>query len=359
MRQTRTGSRRGARKGLVAAFATAAVLAACGGDDGSDVSTDDGSEPAGGSNDEASGSAPAAGDGEPDEAAFPVTIEHALGETVIEELPETIVTVGFTDHDTVLALGVQPAGVRHWYGDDPLFPWAQELVDGEQPEVIGDGNAINLEAVAQLEPDLIIGIYEDLADNYETLSEIAPTITQSGDYEQWAQPWQETTRMVGEALGRTDEAEELISGVEDTFADARADHPEFEGQTVAVTQFGEGDGTYYLRHSEDLRAQFFTDLGFTVPEEIDQAIESQGDDVMSFERLDLVDQDVAVWLAGFESEDLVAEVQDSPVYQSLDVTQEGRDLFLEEGVDELGWATVLSVPAAVDAITPQLAEIVQ
>jgi iron complex transport system substrate-binding protein len=329
------------------------LLAGCGGDDDAsdDVSAGDPGGEAGQSETEVVAA---------DEDAFPVTIEHAFGSTVIEEPPERVVTVGFTDHDSVLALGVQPVGVREWYGEQPnaTFPWAQDALGGAEPEIVGEAT-ISVEAVAALEPDLIIGIYDDLTDTYDTLSEIAPTIAQSGEYEQYGQPWQETTRMVGQALGRSDKAEELIGEVEDGFADARAEHPEFEGVTAAVAQFGEGSGTYFLLPPQDPKAAFMTQLGFEIPDEITEAIMDDESTELSFEQLDLVDQDVAVWLAGFESPELIAEVQDSSLYQSLDVVADERDLFLEAGVDELSWTTVLSLQAALDEVVPQLADLVE
>lgn len=69
---------------------------------------------------------PAAGDG------FPVAIEHKYGATTIPAEPQWVVTVGFTDHDAVLALGVAPVGVGTdddgYSADQPfgIWPWAQE-----------------------------------------------------------------------------------------------------------------------------------------------------------------------------------------------------------------------------------------
>lgn len=343
--------RAGGRTLLAFLVAVGLLAAACGGDDdGSETSTDA---------ETTAGEETTAGD-ETDSGAFPVTIEHKFGTTTIEEPPEKVVTVGLTDQDTVLALGVQPVGVRDWYGDQPYgtFPWAQDALGDAEPELVGDGTAIDFEVVADLEPDLIVGMYEDLSDTYDTLSQIAPTIGQSADHEQYAQPWQETTRMVGQALGRSDKAEDLISDVEDKFAEARDEHPEFQDTTAAMAQFGEGSGTYFLLPPADPKAAFLTQLGFTIPDDITDLIEDEQSTELSFERLDLVDRDIAVWLAGFESPDLVAEVQNSSIYQSLDVAKEDRDIFLEEGVDELSWATVLSIPAAIDAVVPQLAELV-
>ncbi len=103
--------------------------------------------------DEPAAAAPA-GDG-----AWPVTIEHAFGETTIEEEPQRVVTVGFTEADLALALGVTPVGVRDHLGyDHANRPWAVDLLPAEPLPTVGD-EAIDLEAVAALEPDLVLGVY--------------------------------------------------------------------------------------------------------------------------------------------------------------------------------------------------------
>lgn len=43
-----------------------------------------------------------------EEVTYPITIEHAFGETVIESKPERIATIGWENQDTPLALGVAP-----------------------------------------------------------------------------------------------------------------------------------------------------------------------------------------------------------------------------------------------------------
>ena len=74
--------------------------------------------------------------------------------------PERVVTVGVTEHDTVLALGVLPVGVTDWYGDQPFatWPWAQDELGAAEPEVlVVRPTGSSYERIAALEPDLIIG----------------------------------------------------------------------------------------------------------------------------------------------------------------------------------------------------------
>ena len=60
--------------------------------------------------------------------------------------------------------------------------------------------------------------------------------------------WQQQLELVGQALGKPDEAAELAAEVEQAFADAAAEHPEFEGTEVAVAAYtSEGFGAYVQR----------------------------------------------------------------------------------------------------------------
>ena len=71
--------------------------------------------------------------------AFPVTIEHAFGETTIEEEPTRVATLGWTDHDHALALGVVPVGATKitWGGNaagsSDWFDAALEEAGAEAP----------------------------------------------------------------------------------------------------------------------------------------------------------------------------------------------------------------------------------
>lgn len=44
----------------------------------------------------------------------PATVEHTYGSTVVPAEPRRIVTVGYTEQDTVLALGATVVGVTEW-----------------------------------------------------------------------------------------------------------------------------------------------------------------------------------------------------------------------------------------------------
>jgi iron complex transport system substrate-binding protein len=343
--------RRSRRRGtlrLVAGLAALAVLAgACGSGDGDETTTDEPSEGA---------AAPSENGGD---AAFPVEIEHEYGSTTIEELPERVVTVGLTDQDAVLALGVVPVGITDWFGDHPhaVWPWAQDLLGGAEPEVLSSEQGINAEAIAALQPDVILALYAGLTDDeYDTLSEIAPTVAQPGDYVDWGIPWQEQTRTIGRALGQADEADALVQEVEDQLAQARADHPEFEGATgVMATPYQERISVYA---PEDVRGRFMADLGFVPFEGLEDLAGDEFAPELSLEQTELLDVDALVWILGDDVQADLARLHEEPLYGGLSVVAEGREVAVSN-YDTLGGATsfqtVLSVPVLIDGLVPMLA----
>jgi iron complex transport system substrate-binding protein len=290
------------------------------------------------------------------EAAFPVTLEHKYGSTTIPEVPERVVTVGLTDHDALIALGIVPVGTTEWFNEYPgaLWPWASDKLNGaDVPVVLGTSEAINFEGITALQPDLILALYAGISeDDYALLSQIAPTVVQPEGYVDYGMPWQEITRVVGQAVGKADEAEALITAIDEQFAQIRAEHPEFVGATAVVATPYEGIWVY---GEQDVRGRLLTALGFTLPEGLAEITGDEFGGNLSPERAELLDVDVIVWLDAEESEGELG----GPVYQTLPVHTEGREVFLNSYNDPLGGATsfvsVLSLPYLLDGLVPQLA----
>ena len=141
----------------------------------------------------------------PDEGAFPVTFDTKFGETVIESKPERVVSVGYTEGDLILALGVTPVAIRDWYGDQPngLWPWAAATPAAQAGDIeVLPSAEINFEQVAALDPDVIFAIGSGIEqEQFDALSEIAPVVAQSDEYNDFGTPWDVTQVMIGKALG--------------------------------------------------------------------------------------------------------------------------------------------------------------
>ena len=285
------------------------------------------------------------------------SLRHKYGSTQIEGSPKRIVTVGITDQDAVLALGVKPVGIGEWFGEYPsaTWPWAQDELGDAKPEVL-PSTELDFERIAALEPDLILSLNSGLTkQDYETLSEIAPTVAQPKGYIDYGIPWQEQTRITGRALDREGRAEDLVAGLEKRFAKAREENPAFEGSGgVVVGANGSGDSYVPAPYTgQDVRGRFMEALGFEQPAELRELAGESFFTELSRERLRLIDTDVVVWVdlgTGLDP------VKNDPLYDKLDVAKEGRDVFLEDKVlnGALSFGTVLSLPFALDGLVPRI-----
>lgn len=320
-------------------LAVAPVLAACGDDSSSTSKT--------------SGGASAAAE----EAAFPATITHKYGETTIESAPKRVVCVGLTEQDTLMALGIVPVGVTYWFGDKELkgvYPWAQDLLgDAELPTVLDNTNGIDVEAVAALAPDLIIGQYTGMTEQeYKKLSAMGvPVVAQSGDYADYGMPWDEMALNIGTAVGQPKATQALIDGVNKRIADEAAAHPEFQGQTAAVITPYEG---LFIYGPEDPRSRMLQDLGFDLHRVITEADDSEFGISLSAENTtDLADIGTAVWI------DLNADKQVAGLFEGTQAYADGRwvDITPDDGSYYVAhsFVTPLSIPYVLDRYVPQLA----
>jgi iron complex transport system substrate-binding protein len=290
-------------------------------------------------------------------SGFPVSIENKFGTTTISAEPKRIVTVGLVEQDALLALGVVPVGTTEWFGKKPgaVWPWAEKALGGAaRPEVLTYTDGYQFEKIAALKPDLIIALYSGVtAEDYATLSKMAPTVAQPKNQVDYGVSWQEVTKTVGLAVGRKAQAEKIVSDLEARFAGIRKDHPEFSGATGLMATTYEG---YWVYGTQDPRGRFLADLGFTMPAGLDAVTGTEFGANLSKERIDLLDTKVLIWLVDAYDTDR-AKVRADPLYAKLKVNTEGRDIYLVSE-EEVGAATsfisVLSLPLLLDRLVPQL-----
>ena len=209
----------------------------------------------------------------------PVTIEHALGTTTIEEKPERVATVNWANQEVPLALGVVPVGMAAAnFGDDDgngILPWVEDKLEelgGETPVLFDETDGVDFEAVADTDPDVILAAYSGLTqEDYDTLSEIAPVVAYPETA--WGTPWREMIQVNSRALGMEQEGEDLVASLEQEISDAAAEHPGLrEKSAMFMTHVDTTDlseVSFYTTH--DTRAMFFEDLGLKTPASIADA----------------------------------------------------------------------------------------
>ncbi|MFE4216848.1 ABC transporter substrate-binding protein [Streptomyces sp. NPDC056844] len=206
------------RRGTAAiglAVAAALSLSACGGGDdsadasGSGTGGDKKAAVATGGKDFADAAKKTAAYGTDAEAGeFPRTLTHAMGTATIEHAPERVIVLDVGEFDNVVSLGVKPVGYAPSEGDAAIPSYLKK--DAGDPVSVGTINSLNLEAIAGLKPDLILGSQLRAADMYDELSKIAPTVFSIRP----GFTWKENYLLNAAALDRTAKAESALAAYE-------------------------------------------------------------------------------------------------------------------------------------------------
>ncbi|SDT39833.1 ABC transporter substrate-binding protein [Jiangella sp. DSM 45060] len=157
------------------------------------------------------------------------TVEHAMGTTELPGEPSRVVVLDSPHLDAAVALGVTPVGATE---AEAGAGYPDYLGDLDGVETVGLTVEPSVEAVAQLEPDLIIGARVRHEELYADLSQIAPTVFSADS----GTNWKEQVEIVGAALNRQDDAQALL----DEFAQRAAAIGESvgaAGRTVSMVRF--------------------------------------------------------------------------------------------------------------------------
>ena len=285
-------------------------------------------------------------------AFAPVTIEHALGTTRVEEQPERVATWGWGSADAAIALGVVPVAIpRTAYAGDEngMLPWNEEALEeagAEMPTMLTEAEEPPYEEFIEADPDLILATYSGLTQpQYDKLSKIAPVVAYPG--EAWATPWRDVITTAGKALGRTEEAEQVLADIDDAVAEAADAHPEFEGKTIAAVA---DYGAFYVYRGADPRVQFLEDLGFELAPSVTRldTEESTFFYTLSYENVDQLESDVLLSYA--DSDKTQQAFLDAPSTHTMEQYDAGAiaEATGEELVASVSPPTALSLPWGLD-----------
>lgn len=341
------------RVATAAALLLALPLAACGSEDSDSADDAGGQSGSGGS-----------GSSESAEGFEPVTIEHAFGTTEITEEPQRIVTWGWGSHDAAIALGVIPVAMpKNSYGalESGLMPWQAEALEAagaETPQLLTEGTEVPVEEVLKADPDLILANYSGLTEEeYDKLSQIADTVAYPD--QPWSTPWRDVITTVGQALGRTDEADQLLEDIDGEVAAAAEAHPEFQGKTIAAVAID--PAAFYVYRGADPRVQFLEDLGFELAPSVGEldTEETTFYYTISTEEVDKLTSDVLLSYVGDDAR--AEEIASDPTFQRMQQFQDGTvaSVVGEDYVSAVSPPTALSLTWGIDYFVDSLVPAVE
>ncbi|MFI7584000.1 ABC transporter substrate-binding protein [Kocuria sp. M1N1S27] len=198
-------------------------------------------------------------------AGYPLTLGHAMGETVIEEQPQRVVALDPSYVDAALLLDAELVGFAE-YRQNPEDPFADYLgdVSEETAEAVNVGTIAepDLEQIAGLDPDLIVSAKVRQEALYPQLEKIAPTVFS----ESTGPTWKENVVLLGEALGKQQQAEQEVADYEARAAAVgEAILEQDPGATYSLLRFA-GEDTARLYSSDSFIGEIMTDMGIPRPE---------------------------------------------------------------------------------------------
>jgi iron complex transport system substrate-binding protein len=155
-------------------------------------------------------------EGEDETRSPTLQVAHAQGSARVPGSSDRVVALTPDSLDTAIALGVVPVGAAT-SADGTLPSYLGEV--GRRIRPLGPAFRLDIPAIKRLDPDVIVGTLERQGTRYGTLNRIAPTVMT----EDTGHSWEVNTRLDGEALGRTDQAEALLTRYDRRVARLRRD----------------------------------------------------------------------------------------------------------------------------------------
>src|SRR5699024_6920444 len=150
-----------------------------------------------------------------------------------------------------------------WGADDTGYlPWVYEEVkdqDEELPELIEGSTELDIEAILELEPDLILAPWSGLTqEQYDLLADVAPTVAYPE--QPWTIEWDQQIEIIGKAMREDDQAQTLIDDIQAQFDEAS--DPKYEELTFSYI-YNAGPGTLGVFYPEEQRVAMVEALGLT------------------------------------------------------------------------------------------------
>ena len=299
---------------------------------------------------------------------FPVTIEHVYGETTIEKQPTRVATVSWVNDDVAIALGVVPVGVpkNEWGGNEQgSTPWKdaalEELGAGfgsdKAPVQYSEADGINFTEIAKLTPDVILAAYSGLTEeDYKKLTEIAPVVAHPELA--YGTSWQDSTSIIGKALGKDAEAAKLVSDTEATIKENVAEYPQITGKSFIYGNLepASADGVNVYT-ANDNRPRFLSEIGMKLAPVVEENSKGSKEFFIpwSAEKANELESDIFVtWVPDAATTD---SIKSDPLLGQIPAIKNGALVADSDNTLTLSISasSPLSLPWSLDTFLPQLA----
>ncbi len=241
-------------------------------------------------------------------------ITHARGETPVSADPKRVVVLDTGELDNVLALGIKPVGAVAPDATNSLPPYLAEKAEGVP--MVGTIGSPNLERIATLKPDLILGSNTRDGQKYDQLSAIAPTVFS----DTVGKTWKENFLLNADALNKKPEAERTLADYRKRAADIGRQVGDPGRVEVSMLRLTSGQMRLYGAGS--FIGTILADVGFSRPanQRLDDTFAK-----ISREQLSQADGDLLFYSSyGSTTQQRLNELVNGRMWRNLDAVRNGK-----------------------------------
>lgn len=267
------------------------------------------------------------GEEETKEAAWPRTITDAAGnEIVLKEQPQRIAILHSLYLEYFFALGMPPiasTGSSTGTAMKALEEWETLKPYKGTADVIDLGSArdLNLEAILEAKPDVIVTFEGHVDSIYDQLVQIAPVI--QVDYNA---SWQEQTKACAEIVGKEEFAEDFIEETEEIISSTKGKLSEYADKTIAL--FRSDGNSFFSRGTKD----YYETFGISKPAGYPDQYET-----MSLEAVAEMNPDYIVFQDYIDtSQTFVKDQEASSVWQALNAVKNDHVYYFDDSLNTFG-----------------------
>jgi iron complex transport system substrate-binding protein len=257
------------------------------------------------------------------------TVKHAMGETTIKGTPQRVVVLTTQGVETLVTLGVKPVGAVGSFTDpNNFYDFVKPQLEGTK--VVGSESQPNLEAIAALKPDLILGMKFRHEKIYQQLSAIAPTVF----VEEPRGDWKENFLLYAEALNKKAEGEKVIADWNKRVEEFKQKAGDKLQTKVSLVRFMPGRVRIYYK--DTFTGTILKDLGVARPASQDK---DEFAAEVTKERIPEMDGDIMFYFSyetgNGEATKLEKEWTNDPLWKNLNVVKNNKAY----KVDDVIWNT--------------------
>lgn len=244
------------------------------------------------------------------------TVSTRYGDVEVPEKAQRVIVLSDAALDTALSVNVKPVGTVMSRGQTGGAPDYMADRAGDI-ELVGTMREVNIEAVLKLQPDLILASPQLTKALYSTLSQIAPTVSPAGSFND---DWRKMVGTYAKALGRKDVLDAEFANLDQRIETIKSELPD-SLERVSILRWNPSGPM--LMSADLFPGRVLQKLGLKLPE-LTYNLKRPHTDTLSLENLPQADSDF-IFLATLnkDGEAALQTARQQPAFLTLDAVKEG------------------------------------